>query len=266
MGNLKGHLDLFSALPEELTVVTTPGKPGYHVRNTLALDLDEAMVLSIMDKGVLESLIVGRDGPDLVVLDGRQRVAHTIEANRRLIAAGQPPKKVPIRPTRAPQPEWGIIASHANINRPSPPTLLAAEARALSEDGQPLECIAVAMGKSSKQVADLLRLLDCHPKVQAAVDAGLSVTVAHDLAELPRAKQVEALAEMQAKGVTRGAGARRAVADAKAGRPIKPKGEVKRMQSRKAIEDALAGMDRDLMDREVAVLEWMLRVREEAPW
>jgi ParB family chromosome partitioning protein len=260
---IKGHLDLFAALPEELIVVTEPGKPGYHVRNTLALVLDEGMVRSIMERGVLESIIVGRDGPDLVVLDGRQRVAHTLEANRRLAAAGQPPKKVPIRPTRAPQAEWGLLASHANINRPSPPTMLAAEARALAEDGQPTECIAAAMGKSVKQVEAYLRLLDCHEQVQAAVDDGMSMTVAVDLAALPRAKQVETLREMRAQGVTKGGPARRAVADAKAGRPVKPKSKTKHMVRQALLQSVVTEMaGHSLTQAEgfvLAALRWVLR-------
>ena len=266
---LKGHLDLYGALPEELTVVTTPGKPGYHVRNTLAAVLDEEMIASIMEQGVIESTLVGRDGDDLILIDGRQRRAMTLEANKRLAALGQPPKKVPFRTTRLPPEKWGLLASHANINRKSPPTLLAEEAADLERNGATKEEIALAMGVKGgvKGVDALLRLLDCAAVVKTAVDAGkVSRIVANDLASIPRAQQGAALEKMVAAGATKGARARKAVAAVRKGKDIPVTAPRMRNQADlSALHAAL--MERDLKSEGnavLAVLQWALRLPGES--
>ncbi|STW30686.1 Uncharacterised protein [Klebsiella michiganensis] len=55
------------------------------------------MVLNIIDQGVLEPIIVWKD-PETglsCVVDGRQRVRHTLEANGRLEKEGKTPLLVP---------------------------------------------------------------------------------------------------------------------------------------------------------------------------
>ena len=234
------HVDLWTAPPERFTIVTTPGRPGYHRRNELTVALDEGLVASIMERGVLESILVGKDGQDLIIIDGRQRVTHAVEANNRRVAAGQPPLKIGFRTTTQPPEKWGLLAEHANIHRPTPVSMQAAIAADLFDAGNATADIAEAMGKKPAYVDGLRRLLGCDRKVIAAADAGIvSPTVAKELADLPRAKQTEALDEMIAKGVTKGAGARKAVAAKKRGAAISVPA-AKRARNRTLVEAVVA--------------------------
>ncbi|EOC9629692.1 ParB N-terminal domain-containing protein [Enterobacter ludwigii] len=90
-----GKSNVLSFEPEKLHLVTDKSHPLYDER--IHLPVSEAMVLNIMDQGVLEPIIVWKD-PETglsCVVDGRQRVRHTLEANIRLQAAGRETLKVP---------------------------------------------------------------------------------------------------------------------------------------------------------------------------
>jgi ParB family chromosome partitioning protein len=79
-----GKTNVLMFEPENLHLVTDKTHPLYDER--IHLPINEAMVLNIMDQGVLEPIIVWKDpetGKSCVV-DGRQRVRHTLEANKRL--------------------------------------------------------------------------------------------------------------------------------------------------------------------------------------
>ena len=84
-----GKTNVLNFEPERLHLVTDRSHPLYDER--IHLPLDESMILNIMDQGVLEPIIVWKD-PETglsCVVDGRQRVRHTVEANKRLAAAGR---------------------------------------------------------------------------------------------------------------------------------------------------------------------------------
>jgi ParB family chromosome partitioning protein len=79
-----GKTNVLMFEPENLHLVTDKTHPLYDER--IHLPINDAMVLNIMDQGVLEPIIVWKDpetGKSCVV-DGRQRVRHTLEANKRL--------------------------------------------------------------------------------------------------------------------------------------------------------------------------------------
>ncbi|KAG1244544.1 hypothetical protein G6F68_015407 [Rhizopus microsporus] len=81
--------------PEDLVMVTDRTHPLFDER--VFLPLNEAMVLNIKDQGVIQPISVWKD-PELgqtLVVAGRQRVKHTMEANRRLEAEGAKPLLVP---------------------------------------------------------------------------------------------------------------------------------------------------------------------------
>ena len=90
-----GKTNVLNFEPERLHLVTDTAHPLYDER--IHLPLDEAMVLNIMDQGVLEPIIVWKD-PETglsCVVAGRRRVRHTLEANKRLVKEGKKPKLVP---------------------------------------------------------------------------------------------------------------------------------------------------------------------------
>lgn len=78
--------------PEQLKLVTDESHHLYDPR--IHLPIDEAMVKNIMVNGVIEPVIIAKEGQDVIVVDGRQRTKNAIEANKRLTAEGKEPVKV----------------------------------------------------------------------------------------------------------------------------------------------------------------------------
>jgi ParB family chromosome partitioning protein len=63
--------DTLSFRPEDLKVITDPKHVLYDAR--VERPVDEAMVLSIMSLGIIEPLVIARNGEEVFVVDGRQR-------------------------------------------------------------------------------------------------------------------------------------------------------------------------------------------------
>lgn len=92
--------------PEDLVIVgvDTPHKVNEHHLydeqefERLQAPLDEALVLNIMQAGVKKPIEIepSGDGKGDYVGEGRRRVLHAREANRRLVAAGEQPIEVPV--------------------------------------------------------------------------------------------------------------------------------------------------------------------------
>lgn len=75
-----GRGDTLNFRPEDLKVITDAKHPLYDAR--VERPVDEAMVLSIMSLGIIEPLVIARDGESVYVVDGRQRRLNAIEANK----------------------------------------------------------------------------------------------------------------------------------------------------------------------------------------
>src|ERR1700743_1127639 len=78
-----GSTNLLLFDPKDLTIVTDERSPLYDER--VDLPVDEALVDSIVDQGVLEAILV-RKNPETgktEVVNGRQRGRATVEANKR---------------------------------------------------------------------------------------------------------------------------------------------------------------------------------------
>ncbi len=79
-----GKTNVLMFEPEKLHLVTDKTHLLYDER--INLPIDEGMVLNIKELGVLEPIIVWKD-PEIgltCVVAGRQRVKHTLEANKLL--------------------------------------------------------------------------------------------------------------------------------------------------------------------------------------
>lgn len=84
-----GKTNVLMFEPENLHLVTDKTHPLYDER--IHLPLHEPTVLSIMKLGVLEPIIIWKD-PETgrsCVVEGRQRVKNTLEANKRLREEGK---------------------------------------------------------------------------------------------------------------------------------------------------------------------------------
>jgi ParB family chromosome partitioning protein len=261
------RVDGWTAPPEAFTLVTDESHPLYDPR--IALPLDAALVESIYTYGVLKQIRVVRDGDKLLVQDGRQRVRHALEANRRRRAERLELIEVPYRCFRSREADMSSEAVAANMHMRTPPMMLAEQALRLERAGRSRAQIAVAMGCTATMVENYLRLFDCAPAVQRAVEAGqVPASVARKLAAMPRTEQAVALTEMQAKGAVRGAAAERAVGALRRGQSVPAGNTARRVQNRTAIQalaDALAGRElKETGNAVLAVLQWVLRAPGES--
>lgn len=190
------RLNTFLVDPADLKIITDEKHPLYDPREKLPVD--EAMVLSIMSYGVVEPVVVAKDGQDVVVIDGRQRVKNAREANRRLKAQGKELVRVPALVKKAPEGTLFGVMVLTNEHRQDDPPLAKAEklSRFLAMGRSEAEA-AVVFGMKEPEVKNLLKLLDCAKPVQKAVQDGvLSVSAAANLSSLPRTEQADKLEKL----------------------------------------------------------------------
>jgi ParB family chromosome partitioning protein len=250
--------DLFHFDPVTLKVHTDPKHPQYDPR--VELPVDEALVLSIMDKGVVVPLVVSRDGEDVYVVDGRQRRAAALEANKRLRAKRRPTINVPCTFRRG-EDDAGLFELSVLTNeqrRGDSPMERAKKMQRLADFGRSSEQIALVFGCSLNTVKAGLHLLDCAKEVQHAVEGGkVSATVATKLHKLPREEQRKALATMFESGATKGQRAKDEVKKAR-GEKTAP-----RVRPRKELEAKLKECEADGDVIAAAILRWALGLDEE---
>ncbi|MBN5232486.1 hypothetical protein JY446_24470 [Serratia marcescens] len=245
-----GKTNVLNFEPERLHLVTDRSHPLYDER--IHLPLDEAMVLNIMDQGVLEPIIVWKD-PETglsCVVDGRQRVRHTVEANKRLAAAGKDLLFVPAVTKRGSAVRMAQAMISANeIRRADTPLGRAKKMADALERGHDEEDLSLMFGVGVQTIRATLALLDATQAVKDAVESGsVTVTQARQLANLTPDEQREKVKEVEAatvgtKGHEKARRQRQVIGDAKP-----------RMKSRKEITKALEGASGDYAQ----ALRWVL--------
>ena len=176
--------NVFMLAPESLVIIMDKTSPFYDPR--VELPLDEDMIAGIMEHGVIEPIIVRKEGENAVVVEGRQRTRSAVEANRRLVKAKRDPITVPCyqrKGTDADLYECSIIANTHRFGDD-----------AVTEAGKMAKC--QAGGKSEAQIAAMFRvsvgtvknrlaLLEIAPPVRKLVATGdLSATAAVKLSGL----------------------------------------------------------------------------------
>lgn len=191
--------------PEDVVVVGVDtdadvGHPLYDER--IKLPLEEELVLSIMHFGVKVPIKVRRNGEAYEAVDGRRRVLHAREANRRLKAARQELVRLRAEVERGPDVALLGTAMLSNeFRRQDPPVLLATKIQRALDRGMSKREVGLRIGRTPAAIDRLLQLLELHPKVQAAVERGkLSPSAAERLASLAREDQVLALEELAVAG------------------------------------------------------------------
>ena len=212
--------------PEDLIVVgvDTAHQQGQHVLwdARAFLPLEEALVESIREHGVQKPVFVRQAEDGWEVVDGRRRVMHAREANRRRAADGEPLVEVRCLPKRGSEAHlYGVsrLANRGHLEEDPLQTALAA-AR-LVEQGHSRTAVAAYLTCSTSMLAIYLGLLQLHPTIQADVSGGVvSLTAAAKLASLPQDQQLAAYEQMKsggkltvadaaaARNAQRGAGAR----------------------------------------------------------
>lgn len=245
-----GKTNVLTFEPESLYLVTDKTHPLYDER--VHLPIDEGMVLNIKELGVLEPIIVWKDpetGLTCVVV-GRQRVKHTLEANKLLLNEGKDPLLVPGVVKRGSANQMAkYMVSENEIRRPDTPLGRAKKMSDALDRGLDEDDIAVLFGCSVQTVRATLALLEATQAVREAVEAGtINVTQARQLASLKPEEQREKVKQIETAtaGIT---------GHEKARRQRQVLGEAKpRIKSRKEIAKALE----DASGEYAEALRWVL--------
>lgn len=227
--------DVYWYDPADLTLIDDPAHPLFDER--VNLPVSERLVRSIMNEGIIEPIVIRRNGTSrkglaiIEVVDGRQRVRATIEANRRLAEAGsdQPAIQVPAIVRKADDDRALTAMISANEIRRDDDVVTRAEklARYLSR-GYDEKAAKLAFGVSTRELQKLLAVIDMSPPLKQALrDRQVTMEIARTIAELPSQEQQDALASVLAGGGGKGRGeaAKLAAEKAaeKAGKRPKPK-------------------------------------------
>lgn len=245
--------------PAALTIITDPQHPLYDER--INLPLDEALVLNIMALGVREPVLVWKDPEtgEVLIVDGRQRVKHAQEANRRLAQRGEPTLEVPGVPQKGDIERMGDLMISMNEARRADSYMTRAR-KMLSFAGRGYSDarLALIFACNEATVRSLLSVLDCTMAVQNAVDAGqINLTHAKALSKLKPDEQRAKVRELIAAGASTAKPherSRKQAAIVDAGAP--------RLRGKKEIAKALeSGLPTDIEH----TLRWVLGEKAELP-
>lgn len=183
--------------PEKLKLVTNPSHPLFDER--VYLPLDEGMILSIMAYGVGEPIVCRKNGEDkdgvavIEVVDGRQRVRCSIEANARLVAAGKEPIRIPAVIRRSG--EQDAIGAMITLNEVRTVDNIVVRAKKLSrflQTGHSEDEAQIAYGVNQRGLKHLLAVASLAPEVQDKLQAGqMTFAAAMELSQLPQDQQRE---------------------------------------------------------------------------
>jgi len=188
--------------PANLTIVKDKSHPLYDPR--IHLPLDEDLVESIIEKGVLVPIVVRKNGerngtPIIEVMDGRQRVRCTLVANKRLVAAGKEPIRIPAMVRRESSSDAEATMAVANAYRTGDDDLVLAEkVQRFLQHGHTEDETRKAYKLKGGKLSELLALIDAAPAVKEALSEGkVARALVRDIVKLPEAKQAEVVAAVR---------------------------------------------------------------------
>lgn len=253
---------MFRVDPETVTIIGLDTKDGPEHPlwdERINLPLDEAMVRNIMELGVREPvvLVVQGKGDDRIaaVVDGRRRIMHCREANRRLAKRGEPKLDCPVIAEKGMSEEEQVIlsASLNDIRLDDPVMVKAAKAARMKQRGIPYGKIATAFGVDTQTVALWVNINGLTDTVKKAINNGsIKPTAAGQLAGLAPEKQREALTELladAAKGEKPTVDRARSKAKTKRGNGAPPPAEVpQRRVLRRVVEKGGEVLSKDFLD------------------
>lgn len=207
----QGNLLFFA--PEQLVVVKDKNHPLYDKRGEEPPD--EAMVLSIMAHGIKVPVSLRHNGyrdqaqsdPIIEVVAGRRRVTAAIEANKRLKAAGGEAVRVPAVMVRGDQSSLiGTLIMENELRKEDTPLQRAEKLQRYLNTGRTVDEAAIVFGVTKPTIANYLKVLELHPKVQKALENNnLPFNVVKELSVMPQEEQPAALEKLVEAGATKGA-------------------------------------------------------------
>lgn len=169
----------------------------------IKLPLDEAMVESIIAIGVREPVVVVVREGEPIVVDGRRRVLHAREANRRLEKLGEPTRDVAVVAEKGTEQALKIaplVGEHLNNHRVNDGVIMRAKkAERMIARGYDKADVALALGVTQNTISNYLSFGDLCKEAKDAVDAGkISPSAAAKLATLSKDDQKAKLEELLA--------------------------------------------------------------------
>lgn len=227
------------------------------------LVIDDAMVRNIMHYGVIEPVVVCRDGENVVVVDGRRRVLHARRANELLFERGGQPILVTCVVRDGDDGDLMGVMVTANSIRLEESTLQKAKkASRMLNNGMSDEAVATAFGVGVPAIRQWQSVLTCAKPVLDALDAGtIPVGVAVELSRVPKGEQGAKLEEMLSAG-----GGKVTVKEARAAKTRTEDGEAKTSsvpgkRELRAVIEHLSGADDESAALIVATLQWVIGER-----
>lgn len=226
----KGRKDVVMFNADDLVIVDKPtgpdGKPHPLYDERVNIPVRDSLVKSIIKFGVRDPIevrsVVNAAGKSVAeVVDGRQRVRATREANRRIAEEAEKNGTEPVYVYVPAMVVNGrndgtmidIMVLKNEQRQDDTITVKAAKLQRLLEYGRTMEDCEVLFGVSKDTLENWLQLINMDPEVLKAVNqtgkrgAGLPMVVALDLARLPLAEQKPTYDKMQAEGTIAGTAA-----------------------------------------------------------
>lgn len=182
------HLD-----PSQVVIIEDPKHPEYDPR--VLLPLPATFVESVRVHGVLQPIIIKKDGPNAVVVAGRQRV-RALRLVNETREPGTPARTIPARIRKGTSHDHQLVREVENSQRQDDsPVERAKKAVGMLNAGIPVEALLIAFAcDTRRQFDDLCALLDLAPAVQAAISEGrLPVSAASILGPMTHEQQVARL-------------------------------------------------------------------------
>ncbi len=188
----------------------TPHKAGEHVLydDRVHEEIDRSFIDGVKAVGILEPVLVRKEGEDLEVVFGRKRTMALRVANEELVKEGKEPHKLPIIPEEKGVSDLELFQKVILENEGRRDTSPMQKSSRLKEwfdrkaatgiEGTDNEA-AVYFNTTATTIRNWKKLWTLDSKVQKAILQGkISANAAADLSDLEPDKQVEKLRELQA--------------------------------------------------------------------
>jgi ParB family chromosome partitioning protein len=187
----------------------TDHKEGEHplYDRRINLPLNEMFVQYMMmpDIGFDSVITVKKDGDDILVVKGRQRVRTAREANKRLKKAGRTPLRIKCEFSRGDSDETSLAKKFGeNAHRENDkPIETARNLHEFITSGRTDKEASIVFRMTEQNVRMLLKLLELDPSIQKAVQRGeVAASSVAPLAELSRADQKVAFDKLKEDAAT----------------------------------------------------------------
>lgn len=196
----RGNLWQFD--PNDLVIIGLDTKHGPEHElwdERTSLPLEEETVINMMAIGVIQTVTIRKVDGQAEVVDGRRRVLHAREANKRLTALGESLIAVPCALEHGDEVHMEGVAIALNEHRVDDNVITKAQkaVRLLGRNGGDTKAAANHFNVTTTTIKNWTKLVELAPKVRKAVERGdisaSAATQLHGMGREEQAKQLEAI-------------------------------------------------------------------------